>query len=323
MQLFWRVPIAAALFLAFTGCGGSSGGSSKVCAPGASVSCTCTDGRTGAQTCQASGEGYGECTCAPGSGGGGTGASAGSSGGAGPAGSAGTGAAGMGAAGSAGIAGAAGTTGISGTGGMAGSGGGTAPSVQVTVEFPKLPDTLMDRSVVIEMKRKAPGERLQKLRRRQREALSALPRRCTRWAVDNVKALSEREPEVPDDLDDRAADNWEPLLAIADQAGGPWPTRARATALFLSGARADAVETGDAGVQLLADVCAIFANTGIDKSTTKALLSALGDLDGRPWAEWNRGRPLSLRASSAPCSGASESSRAPSGWAMRPRRGTS
>ena len=159
----------------------------------------------------------------------------------------------------------------------------------------KLPDTLMDRSVVIEMKRKAPGERLQKLRRRQREALSALPRRCARWAADNAKALSECEPDVPDDLDDRAADNWEPLLAIADEAGGPWPARARATALLLSGARADAAETGDNGVQLLADVRAVFTNSGIDKSTTKALLSALAELEGRPWAEWNRGRPLTAR----------------------------
>jgi putative DNA primase/helicase len=159
----------------------------------------------------------------------------------------------------------------------------------------KLPDTLMDRSVVIEMKRKAPGERLLKLRRRQREALSVLPRRCARWAADNMKALAEREPEVPDDLDDRAADNWEPLIAIADQAGGSWPARARTTALLLSGARADAVETGDSGVQLLADVRTVFMNTGIDKSTTKALLSALGDLEGRPWGEWNRGRPLTAR----------------------------
>jgi hypothetical protein len=159
----------------------------------------------------------------------------------------------------------------------------------------KLPDTLMDRSLVIEMKRKAPGERLQKLRRRQREALGALPRRCARWAADNMKTLSELEPNVPDDLDDRAADNWEPLLAIADQAGGAWPARARSTALLLSGARADAVETGDSGVQLLADVRAVFANHGIDKSTTKALLSALADLEGRPWAEWNRGRPLTAR----------------------------
>jgi putative DNA primase/helicase len=159
----------------------------------------------------------------------------------------------------------------------------------------KLPDTLMDRSVVIEMKRKAPSEKLQKLRRRQREALAALPRQCARWALDNAKALSDREPELPDDLDDRAADNWEPLLAIADQAGGPWPGRARATALLLSGGRADSAETGDAGVQLLADVRAVFVNNGIDRSTTKALLAALADLEGRPWAEWNRGRPITPR----------------------------
>jgi putative DNA primase/helicase len=159
----------------------------------------------------------------------------------------------------------------------------------------KLPDTLMDRSVVIEMKRKAPSEKLQKLRRRQREALAALPRQCARWAGDNVKALSDREPELPDDLDDRAADNWEPLLAIAEQAGGPWPERARATALLLSGGRADSAETGDAGVQLLADVRAVFVNHSIDRSTTKALLAALADLEGRPWAEWNRGRPITPR----------------------------
>jgi putative DNA primase/helicase len=159
----------------------------------------------------------------------------------------------------------------------------------------KLPDTLMDRSLVIEMKRKAPGEKVQKLRRRQREALATLPRRCARWGADNLKSLSEREPDVPDDLDDRAADNWEPLLAIADQAGDSWSTRARRTALLLSGARADAAETGDNGVQLLADVRAVFANNAIDRSTTKALLSALADLEGRPWAEWNRGRPLTAR----------------------------
>jgi putative DNA primase/helicase len=159
----------------------------------------------------------------------------------------------------------------------------------------KLPDTLMDRSIVIEMKRKAPGEKVRKLRRRQREALAALPRRCARWVADNLKSLSDSEPEVPDDLDDRAADNWEPLLAIADQAGGPWPLRARATAIHFSGERGDAVETGDTGVQLLADVRAVFADTGIDKSTTKALLAALAELEGRPWAEWNRGRGLTAR----------------------------
>jgi putative DNA primase/helicase len=159
----------------------------------------------------------------------------------------------------------------------------------------KLPDTLMDRSIVVEMKRKAPGERVQKLRRRQRQALEALPRRSVRWAADNLKSLSEREPSLPEELDDRAADNWEPLLAIADQVGGPWPVRARTTALVLSGARADTVEGSDVGVQLLSDVRLVLAAEAVDRITTKALLAALTGLEGRPWGEWSRGRPLSAR----------------------------
>jgi hypothetical protein len=64
---------------------------------------------------------------------------------------------------------------------------------------------------------------------------------------------------------------------------------------LLSGGRADSAETGDSGVQLLADVRAVFVGNGIDRSTTKALLEALAELEGRPWAEWNRGRPLTAR----------------------------
>jgi hypothetical protein len=44
---------------------------------------------------------------------------------------------------------------------------------------------------------------------------------------------------VPYGLNDRACDNWSPLLAIADLAGGEWPQRARAAALDLSGAGRD------------------------------------------------------------------------------------
>jgi putative DNA primase/helicase len=159
----------------------------------------------------------------------------------------------------------------------------------------KLPDTLMDRSIVVQMKRKAPGEKLQKLRRRQREALEALPRRCVRWAADNVKVLAEWEPALPEELDDRAADNWEPLLAIADLAGCGWPTRSRATALLLSGTRSESTDSGDVAVQLLSDVRLVLTAEATDRITTKALLAALINLEGRPWADWSRGRPLSPR----------------------------
>ena len=53
-------------------------------------------------------------------------------------------------------------------------------------------------------------------------------------------------------LHDRAADNWRPLFAIADLAGGNWPTLARQVAVRLSegGAEQDA----SVRVQLLMDI---------------------------------------------------------------------
>jgi hypothetical protein len=53
--------------------------------------------------------------------------------------------------------------------------------------------------------------------------------------MDHVSALTAADPEVPESLNDRAADNWRPLLAIADTIGGPWPSEARAATLALDG----------------------------------------------------------------------------------------
>jgi hypothetical protein len=40
-------------------------------------------------------------------------------------------------------------------------------------------------------------------------------------------------------LSDRGADNWRPLLVLAETAGGDWPHKARDAAQALSGADAD------------------------------------------------------------------------------------
>ena len=53
--------------------------------------------------------------------------------------------------------------------------------------------------------------------------LDLLRRRAARWVADHLPALQAADPAVPDELDDRQADNWRPLLAIADEAGGEWP----------------------------------------------------------------------------------------------------
>src|SRR6185295_13807346 len=103
------------------------------------------------------------------------------------------------------------------------------------------------------------------------------------WALDNADRVRAADPEIPDGIINRAADNWRPLLAIADVAGDPWPARAR-------GAMQRAVEVirNDArsvGVELLADIQAVFAELNTDRLSSARLVDELVALEGHPWAE--------------------------------------
>ena len=95
--------------------------------------------------------------------------------------------------------------------------------------------------------------------------------------------------ELPEALNDRAQDSWEPLLAIADLAGGSWPARARLAAVHLSGD----IEPDDdtAAVRLLADIAETWpADT--EAVPTAELLKRLHGLEEAPWSDWY-GKPLS------------------------------
>ena len=91
----------------------------------------------------------------------------------------------------------------------------------------RLPDTLIDRSIVIEMRRKTGTETVDRFTRGELEGLARVPRRCARWVADNLESLRTARPKPLADIDDCAADNWEALFAIADAAGEDWPERAR------------------------------------------------------------------------------------------------
>jgi hypothetical protein len=96
---------------------------------------------------------------------------------------------------------------------------------------------------------------------------------------------------MPDALNYRAQDSWEPLLAIADLAGGPWPKQAREAALALSGA----VDVEGEGVQLLADIRAVLNGSDLkdsDRISSDDLTTRLVALEERPWSEHSRGKPL-------------------------------
>jgi hypothetical protein len=93
-------------------------------------------------------------------------------------------------------------------------------------------------------------------------------------------------------LEDRAADTWEPLIAVADLAGGDWPLRARAAAVTMTGAEAQQEEDTSASVRLLADLREVFGAAEALYTTT--ILEALHKLEDAPWPDWY-GHPLSTR----------------------------
>jgi uncharacterized protein DUF3631 len=155
----------------------------------------------------------------------------------------------------------------------------------------RLPATLEDRAIVLPMRRRALSEAVDRIRRTElRRQLDPLRRRAIRWVADHRTALRIADPAVPPELDDRQADNWRPLLAIADAAGGAWPNLARAAARTLAGSVVEADQT--APVQLLADLRDFFATTPADKLATAAILRYLTTLEDRPWAEYAQGEPL-------------------------------
>jgi putative DNA primase/helicase len=154
----------------------------------------------------------------------------------------------------------------------------------------KLPATLTDRSVPIDLRRRRPDEAIEAFRFDRTGALDQLPRQAARWAMDHADHVRGADPEMPAGVFNRAADNWRPLLAIADAAGGDWPARARRAVQSLAAAGDD---DQSARVALLADIRAIFAERGTDRLPSAELVEALVAIEGRPWAEWKGGKAIS------------------------------
>ncbi|MGE3171786.1 MAG: DUF3631 domain-containing protein [Planctomycetota bacterium] len=150
--------------------------------------------------------------------------------------------------------------------------------------------TIEDRSIIVQMQRKSSEEKVARLPagRDLRGMHELIVRKCIRWVRDSKDRLI-REPEVPGELDDRAADHWYPLLAIADALGNDWPERARTAAVESQRNRA---EDTTASVLVLSDVRELFSNRCTQKIPTAELLRHLIELEERPWSEFNNGRPL-------------------------------
>ncbi|MBK3631766.1 DUF3631 domain-containing protein [Streptomyces sp. MBT97] len=152
-----------------------------------------------------------------------------------------------------------------------------------------LPDTVMDRAVVIRMRRRAEGEKVKPFRsRRDIPALNELRDRLHAWARPLLDEAADLEPDMP--VEDRAADTWEPLVIVADLAGDCWPRLARVACARMVAAEEAAEEDHPNGARILADIRRVFvAQREVDSLSTEELLHHLRQDPEAPWAEWGRG----------------------------------
>jgi putative DNA primase/helicase len=157
--------------------------------------------------------------------------------------------------------------------------------------------TIEDRSIRIALRRRRPDEAVERLRLDRLDELTPLARRAARWAADHLDALSAADPDVPAELHDRAADNWRPLLAVADLASGGWSERARHAALALTREGAEDGETSR--TLLLRDLRELFAAEPRGVLLTAEILRELHARDDRPWPEYRGGRPITARQMAA------------------------
>lgn len=160
-----------------------------------------------------------------------------------------------------------------------------------------LPDTIMTRSVIIRMRRRAPCEPVEPFRSRQhdgaghevRDALAA-------WAERVGPSTGASWPKLPDGIVDRPAEIWEPLISVADAAGGHWPTTAREACVSLCKAALDRRAT--LGVRLLRDLRTIFRDhTALHTEKILADLHRGEDAGLEPDAPWAdlHGKPINVR----------------------------
>lgn len=158
----------------------------------------------------------------------------------------------------------------------------------------ELPPTVADRAIRIELKRKTSDEVCRRWRGRDgwREA-SRMHDAVAAWARcgDVLAALRDARPAAPAGLGDRQVDVAEPLLAIADLAGGVWPQRARAALTALAGAAEDT----DIVVELLKDIADVLRSHRSDVIKSSALLERLVAREDGPWREWRKGQPMTAR----------------------------
>jgi putative DNA primase/helicase len=158
----------------------------------------------------------------------------------------------------------------------------------------RLPSTLEDRSIWIRLQRRRADEPIEAFRLGQEGDLKRLAPMAAKFVTDNLSSLKTASPSLPTTLENREADNWLPLLAIADAAGGAWPNVARQIAENLTLASRPTEQS--VAVMLLEDIHVVLTGHTAEWIQSAELVKGLAQLEDRPWAEWKGGKPITANA---------------------------
>ena len=139
------------------------------------------------------------------------------------------------------------------------------------------------------MRRRKPGEQVDKITLDLADDCLSLRQKCLRWALDHQDEIIQLKTTLPDIGNDRALDNWTPMATIAEIIGGDWKQQAIHAMETISGHDED---DENIGTMLLSDIRAIFESKNTDRIFSEDLVKALIELEDRPWCEWRRGDPL-------------------------------
>lgn len=137
-----------------------------------------------------------------------------------------------------------------------------------------LPKALMTRSVTVSMRRPVEGETYTPYRKRVHEPVfNAVRDALDTWSGKAAKRVGSSFPELPEEVQQRGVDVYEPLAAVADLAeDSDWGDRVRKAAVAMI-SRQDVTEDVTAGTLLVKTLEKMFKDT--DKVTQKRVADEL------------------------------------------------
>ena len=156
----------------------------------------------------------------------------------------------------------------------------------------RIPDTLIDRSISLTLRRKMRNETKKRVRDLPASVTNLIQSKLARWADDSMTAIKAAKPVLPPYINDRAQDNWEILIKIAMILGDDWLEKAHRACIEISGSDSDEPSSNE---QLLSDIKTVFSLNQTNRLLSRDLLTELCRDPEMSWSTYNEGKKITLR----------------------------